>query len=274
MILSACGLFEEDELYPHYIHMNDYHIVVEDQQGTADQNLSDSWVYYGGDLLGAFELGADVPILNNKENNQLLIFPGIRENGIRALPSLHFMLRPDTFDLQWEALKIDTLVPTFRYFDDVNFRLIENFEFGNTFNQNLDGNPSTRLVRSSEDSFEGSYSGKMEVFEGSEVLEAASDFIYLDLPNGRPVYLEMNYKNNHPFSVGLVGERPEAAETKFYKITFNESEDWNKVVINFQDEISLGGFTGYRILFGMSLDRDHPVDTATVFLDNLKLVHR
>lgn len=273
IFMYSCNLFDEDEMNPTYVHIPSYEVEVKSGEGTAAQDISDTWVYWGSDLLGAYELGTDIPILEDSDRD-LLVFPGIRENGIRSLPSIHFMLRPDTFQIERTPFAIDTIVPTFTYFEDVEFRLVEAFEFGNSFSRNVDNNNSTRIERTMEDAFEGNWSGRMRVDTENPLLEAATDLLYLDLPRGRPVYLEFHYKNDHPFSVGFVGERPAQAITKFYKLNLNESEGWNKVVVNFQNEISQSSFTGYRILFGMLLDPEIGLDTATVYLDNIKLLHR
>lgn len=271
--LSSCGLFDEDERYPSYIHIAEYHVEVSENQGAAAQDISDIWVYQNSDLRGAYPLGVDVPLLDI-EDSQLLLFPGIRENGIRSLPSIHFMLRPDTFYLNTPELSVDTLVPTFRYFDDVVFRWVETFDFTNTLSRNEDGNPNTVVQRTNEESFAGNFSGRMRVDRENPLIEAATEFVYLDMPVGRPVYLEMHYKNDHEFAVGLIGERFGELNDKVYKLFLNPTDEWKKVVVNFQDEITFSDFDGYRILFGLFLSSDHPSDTATVYLDNLKLLHR
>ena len=273
-LLVSCSLFEEDPIDPAYLHIDTYSVKVESDQGTASHDISDSWVYLDGSLLGAFELGTDIPWLDRGGNGEVLVFPGIRDNGIRSLPSIYAMLRPDTFQLSFEALQIDTLKPVFRYFDDAVFLLNENFEFGNSLTLDLDNNENTKVERTRDEAFEGNYSARLQVDSENQVIEVASEFLYTSLPNGRPVYLELHYKNDHPFSVGLLGERLEAAPTRFYKLTLRPTDEWKKVYINFQEEITFTDFQGYRILFGLAKDESHPTDTATVFLDNIKFLHR
>jgi len=273
-LLVSCSLFEDDPLDPAYIHVDTYSVTVKPEQGTARHDITDSWVYLDGSLLGAYEKGTDLPWLDAGGSGEILLFPGIRDNGIRSLPSIYAMLRPDTFQLNFEALKIDTLRPVYRYFDDAVFLINEGFEFGNFLTLDLDLNENTKVVRSSDEAFEGNYSAKLQVSGENPVLEVASEFVYTGLPNGRPVYLELHYKNDHTFSVGLLGERLEAAPTRFYKLTLRPTDEWKKVYINFQEEITFTDFQGYRLLFGIQKDESHPTDTATVYLDNIKFLHR
>ena len=271
---TACGLFEDDEEFPVYIHVEEYDVIVENGQGGAHQDISDVWVYSGSDLLGAYPLGVDIPILEDLDR-PILLFPGIRENGIRALPSIHFMLQADTFFLNTAELQVDTLKPVFRYFDDVDFRWVETFEFTNSLTWDVDGNTNTRVERTSEKSFTGNYSGRMQVDSENPVAEIATDLLFLDMPGGRPVYLEMTYQTDHEFSVGLIGERLASPFDKVYKLNLNPTNgEWRTIVVNFQDEITFSQFDGYRILFGLFMESGHDSETATVYLDNLKLVHR
>lgn len=273
-LLLSCSFFEDDPLDPAYFHIDEHSISVKPEQGTAHHDLSDSWVYLDGSLIGAYEKGTDIPWLDAGGNNQILVFPGIRDNGIRSLPAIYPMLRPDTFQVNFEPLNMDTLKPVYRYFDDVVFLLNEGFEFGNFLTLDLDLNENTKVVRSREDAFEGNYSAKLQVDSENQALEVASEFVYTGLPNGRPVYLEMHYKNDHPFSVGLLAERVEASPTRFYKLTLRPTDEWKKVYINFQEEITFTDFQGYRLLFGFQWEDTHPSDTATVYLDNIKFLHR
>lgn len=271
---QSCSLFEDDPLDPAYIHIDSYSVTVKPDEGTAHHDISDGWIYLDGSLLGAYENATDIPWLDANGRNEILVFPGIRDNGIRSLPSIYAMLRPDTFQLDFQALNVDTLRPTYRYFDDVLFLLTEGFEFGNFLTVDLDLNENTKAVRSTQDAFEGNYSAMLQVDSENPVLEVASEFVYTSLPNGRPVYLEFHYKNDHPFSIGLLGERLEAAPTRFYKLTLRPTDEWKKVYINFQEEITFTDFQGYRLLFGMQREENHRTDTATVFLDNIKFLHR
>ncbi|TVQ46459.1 MAG: hypothetical protein EA362_07595 [Saprospirales bacterium] len=274
MLLLSCSFFEDDPLDPAYIHIDSHSISVKPEQGSAHHDISDSWVYLDGSLLGAYEKGTDIPWLDAGGNNQILVFPGIRDNGIRSLPTIYPMLRPDTFQVNFEPLNMDTLKPVYRYFDDVVFLINEGFEFGNFLTVDLDLNENTKVVRSRDDAFEGNYSAKLQVDSENIALEVASEFVYTGLPNGRPVYLELHYKNDHPFSVGLLGERIEASPTRFYKLTLRPTDEWKKVYINFQEEITFTDFQGYRLLFGLQWEEDHISDTATVYLDNVKFLHR
>ncbi len=52
------------------------------------QKITDGWLYVDGEYLGAYTLPAIVPVLAEGEN-EVILFPGVKENGIEATPNIY-----------------------------------------------------------------------------------------------------------------------------------------------------------------------------------------
>ena len=94
-----------------------------------------------------------------------------------------------------------------------------------------------------------------------------------------PVFLEMDYQTNVELEVGLIGFNINSADTNrsaLFKVTLCPIDQWNKVYINFQEELALSQFSGYQLAFRTSTNDTGcgNIDTTNpeVLLDNIKLI--
>jgi hypothetical protein len=86
---------------------------------------------------------------------------------------------------------------------------------------------------------------------------------------GREVYLELDYKSDVFFEVGLIYTKNSTPES-YYKITISPKEEWNKIYINLSNEAGILRAEDYRVYFKINKLADGT--TATTYLDNIKLV--
>ena len=238
-------------------------------QGTSSHKITDLWLYVNGQFQGAYPATATLPIISKGQPATINIVPGIMNNGISST-RIPWLL--------YQSIELDTLVAggttltkplTFQYNSAVTFTWTEDFERGPGFSVTRSSLSDTtfRLADASE-SFEGSC---IELGLKSPHLvaqiETAGDGFALPEANGE-VYLELNYKCNGVFSVGLIGDdnllRP--------VLNINPQDKWNKIYIQLAQAVNSPAISSrYKVFF--RLQRGESQENLRVFLDNIKLVY-
>jgi ABC-type Na+ transport system ATPase subunit NatA len=92
------------------------------------------------------------------------------------------------------------------------------------------------------------------------------------LPGGlTPSYLELDFKSNHPFVVGLIGNGS-GSTTVLEILVLNTTEEWKKVYVNTGATVSRqSGVIDYTVYIRANLESGY--SEAEILIDNLKLVH-
>ena len=271
LFLLGCKLDQEEKL-PAYIHVPSVEVNTQANQGVNSENITEVWVYANNNLLGAFSLPATVPILESGLTS-IEIFPGIRDNGINSTPELYSLLETIKLDLDLVETQVDTIRPNFSYKSICEFVLVESFELGHVFTFDQDENLATNLVATDREAQAGLRSGWINLTQDESFIQVANDLKFNDIPtNGAPVYLELDYKNDIEFSVGLIGNDPSIGSAAQVIVTLREQENWNKVYINLTEQLQLSQLESYQILFQANLTSDGP-EEGNIFLDNVKLIH-
>ena len=241
-------------------------------QGTDRQQIKDVWVFAGGTTIGVFELPANIPIL--KEGiGELRLEGGIEINGIATTRINNPFFEPFVIqDFNFIPDSVVTVSPETYYRDATEFVWMEDFELPSISldTSNLGGN--TAIIRvQGDDVYEGNYSGKIKLDSAHMVFEAAN-FESYELPSGgRPVLLEMNYKNDYFFSVGII-EESTSQVIKSEVIVLYAQDEWNKIYINLTDQVRASSASSFKILIRTYItDED---SEANIFLDNFKLMYR
>ena len=109
------------------------------------------------------------------------------------------------------------------------------------------------------------------------LFEAATNTIFEGLPiNNTRVFLEMDYRNDVQFAVGLIGHAINIAEAKEYFIVLNEREEWNKIYIDLTEILNQSGFNQYQVTMTAVIpfeNGDFVQDEGNLYFDNMKIVH-
>ncbi len=270
----SCEVIDPADPVPSYVYINDISINTATGQGTSAQNFSDAWVYVDDELIGAFELPAMVPVIAEGKH-EISIKPGVILNGISSTRSAYPFV--EFYRKQVELVKeeIDTLNVNTSYYDNVKFPWTgkgqEDFEQGGVALDST-ADSDAMVIRQSNDVFEGSYSGLIKLDSAGSIFEIQSTENFNYSGAAEPVFLEMHYKNNNRFVVGV----------KLYYYTgkvktnpiliLNPSDTWNKVYLNLTPTLTRENpaLHYYKIYFSGNINED--VSSASIYLDNLKLV--
>lgn len=243
-------------------------------EGTNQQKIVDVWIFADGANVGVFELPARVPILKEGPG-ELRLEAGILINGIASTRINNPFFEPVILsDFNFIPDSIIQLSPATTYRSTTVFKWLEDFEAPSISldTTNLGSKAGISRVSGAE-AFEGEYSGLVVLNNEQHTFEAAS-FDAFELPvNGQPILLEMNYKNNYKFAVGIIEQGPSQI-IKSDIIILNPSEEWNKIYINFTDKVRQSNAAiDFKVLIRSYIEDDQ-IDEVKIYFDNLKLMHR
>lgn len=275
ILLSTCEVFDPEEQIPSYLEIQPFTLNTDiTSQGTNDAKITEVWVFVEGEFLGAYSLPAKVPILATGETN-IRIEAGIKENGIASRPDIYVFYEPYEVSLNLEPYETYTIEPGTRYVPETKFGFIEDFESNRPriFTQLLNGSEGVELTQ--EDVFQGEYSGKITLRRDDNLVVEVSSFQEFSglLEAGVFIYLEMNYKSDAPVLWGIVGDSGTATGLeRYYEAGFAPKDSWNKIYFSLAGIINDSQLDSYQFSLRAFLDEESP-DSATVYLDNIKLVH-
>lgn len=273
LLVNACqkdDLYQQQNGIPAYIRIEKIDLLTENStQGSNSQLITDAWVYFDNQLQGIYPLPCTFPILLTGKQN-ISIKAGIKNNGIAATrvkyPFYDFFSDEITL-FQDSAILIN---PTVSYSENTKF-IMDDFEnIGSIFSTTSTSDSSYYIVADTN-AMEGK---SLAAYLATDQLtfEIATNQIN-DLPrNGTPIYVELNYKSNTPFSVGVFANYPQNVISST-PIVIHPKSDWNKIYIDLTATIANTQGAEYHKLF-INMRRDITnTEAAELYLDNFKLLY-
>ena len=274
LALSSCELINPDEGIPSYIQIDTITLSTDyAAEGSASHKITDAWVYVDDELVGAYELPATIPVLNSG-SHKITINAGIKMNGIAAtrIPYPFYESYEVTTDLFPDSAI--SLEPNVNYYSSTTFAWKEDFESpGYTLEITSISDTILNRVSGTADVFEGNSSGLFSMLNPPHILFECKTINEYALPKGgTPVFLELNYKCNNTFRIGIFANEAGLSTQVPQTILINKSENWNKIYVNLTNEVSLFvNAINYNIYFGVIPDEGNP--EPIVYVDNIKLIY-
>lgn len=274
VLITSCEKFKGDQELPAYITIDSLYLSTSiSTQGSASASMVDAWVYVDDDLIGAFQLPARFPVLAKGTHN-LKILPGIKLNGIAATRMAYPFFAP--VELEVELAELDTTaigVKKTTYLPSTVFDLIEGFEGVTMAFDTTPSSETALLLTEFGDSltFEGNHSGMVKMDTVNQFFECVNDKDFT-IPYA-PVFLEMNFRTNHLFVLGLYLYGVSTIQ-QVPVIYLNPTDDkWKKIYINLTNSLNAyPGMQKFRIFFSAIQSAEGP--DALILLDNIKVVTR
>ena len=260
------------ESIPTYIKIDSVHLTSTAPliHGSVSQKITDVWVYYNRQLLGAFQLPAKVPVICSTRG-ELEIVAGIWDNGLSGTRAKYPFYTVDTFSFDPSPAGIINHIPTFNYrtADSLSTAyFIEDFEQGNSFGP-LYGDTSFIKTNLPGDVFEGNWSNKLELSETAKFGQSAT-IQEFTLPNDKMCYLELNYKNDIPFELKAeVHQLSSVFNVKL--IGMNTTDKWGKIYVNFGTVAASYPNATFKFVLEATLPSGKT--TGKVLIDNFKIIH-
>ncbi len=285
IVIAFCALLlpgcNKEEPIPAYLKLNPF--VVDEPGGAAEHKLPHAFVYlFPNVLLGGFPVPGLIPVLAQGDTT-IQVFAGIRENGSRRTPTQYPLMESYVTKVTLVPGQIVEITPVTRYRDNVVIATgsEEDFDGASVLPfDDKDGNTNTTMTFSSVDAFSGRY-GLLTIDTANSInwIAFRQELENLPTTGGRPVFLELHYKNTNPFQLLLLGSDATGINTEQIPVfEFNKSEDWNKIYINLTSFLSSSRYAKYQLQFRAALERDAATgkfvrDSGVVCLDNLRVVY-
>ena len=266
--ISSCNPLPNNGV-PIYLQVDSPKVVSNLSLGSASFNIPGVWATTGSHNLGAYEMPITFPVIGGG-GITFALSAGIYDNGVVNAPVEYPFYAPDTFTIQ-NALPghVYHHKPTYTYYSFTQVGVLEPFDNDNQF---------TNITPEAYDVYEGLRSGGIVLPSNADSVTATQINGVVITTNGRPAYMELNYKlpnANTLLDVGVIGTLYTAGQptqtTVFDKLILtNPIGIWNKVYINFNNEI--GANPG--LTFQIYLTGFHSIgQNDTVLVDNIKLLY-
>ncbi len=261
---------------PSYIEITKFDYIGNNQstiphgQSYNSVNITDAWITMEGQILGVFEIPCIIPVLNEGIYN-INISPGIKANGIAGNRIKYPFYEIYQEEIEINNQSITQINPTTKY--KTNTQIIYENEGG--FEMIAEGN----ILEASVISDTAHIIQEEIVFQGNKSVAIYLDSIntYFDIRSSdaleltQNTFLELNFKSNINFNVGLVIINNSTIEQKQELIQLYATEEWRKIYLDLSPLISLGNSLSE---FKIYLDGNYSNSELknAVYIDNIKLV--
>lgn len=274
-LLPLCLLACEgtDEPLPAFLHITGVDVETTPEQGSDNARVTNAFVDANFDELGIVNLPITVPVLERGQVN-IRLDPVVRANGSSGSVDVYPFYERFETTLDLSEGQIDTIRPVVGYRDDAIFAFVEDFESGNLFTEDRDGDTETRLEVITNGAFEGA-SGRVRLTEEHPTVELATSVnLPFALPTDvRDVWLEVNFRTDVPLLFGLIGQNNVGDEAPAYEWVLNPRTTYSKIYLDMTEAVTITRFPTYRISFLASLAGSE-LNEGSVFLDNVKFIYR
>lgn len=272
-VLVSCSLTDKPESIPAYISIDSMILATEYiNEGSSSHKITDAWVYVDENLQGIYPLPAKFPVIATG-NHVVDIKGGIKVNGISATraayPFYTFYTTSSTF-IDGQTI---SLTPSVKYFSSLNFLWKEDFESpGSSISKSNTTDTLISTTTNVAEVFEGIKSGKVYLNSSQTIFECMSASAFPNPTNkSYPLYLEMNYKSNNSFVVGVIGNLLSGGIEQRASLYLKSSKEWNKIYISISEQLySISNLKDFHIFIGMKKDSGN--ETCELLIDNIKLI--
>ena len=274
LVSGSCEKFDGAQTIPAYLKIDSIYIQTDySTEGTAFQSITDAWVYVDDELIGAFQLPAEFPVLANGKH-EVTIMPGIKKNGIAATRTNYPFCDPIVKNIELtEDSTVSLGGQKTVYQTTTEFFMIENFDGVvlslDTTKRSVAGIQQT--PSGWPGTFEGSHSGLIRMDSAGSMFECTNktDFV---IP-AAPVFMELHFMTNIPVAAGvfLYGYSSISQAPVVY-LSPTEGQ-WKKIYIDLTNALnSQTGMVNFRIFFNAI--QPAGVQNAEIRLDNIKVLTR
>ncbi len=276
--MTSCSLFTPPAIVPCYGRIDSIPLIITNPtvQGTSANGINCAWVYVDNNPIGAFPLPCTFPMIATTGTHNVIIFAGVENNGSAATrikyPFYSAYTLTGTQLTQGATVKF---MPIVKYASYSSVSIITDYEgITNGFvKDSTSGISDTNMMRISKPNpnvYQGNASGYVAVNSVDSHYRGVTIDTFNLANNGNAVFLEINYKTNNIFTVGMVNLYNGQFDPVIYVDT---SSTWKKMYINLQPMIAATASptgVGYKIYIDVQLDSG--VTTGQVYFDNIKLV--
>ncbi len=282
-VFSRCSIIDPPEKIPSFISIDTIELQINNSnEGTNKHAIVDAWVYIDGNLEGTYELPAEkIPLIYDGEH-ELKIYAGIKKNGVSADREKYSFYTPYTQNINLIADSIIAINPIVEYEDNL-FIWIEDFEDPSSkFESTAVSDTTIYIIDSPSDQLIEGDAGAISLSSSNYLCELRTNELNFNVfPTNIniPCYLEMHYKCNHSFIVGILHKTGSLAYSNEPLITLNPTTDnsgemqWNKTYLYLSDVTNFfPNSNAFDIYYSVS--NPNQQDNIEIRLDNIKVIYR
>lgn len=265
-LLSSCKKYQPADP-SFFVRTNGVTVSTTSHEGSGSHKITDLFWYVNGKYQGTYPVGNLMPVISHDQGVRINVFAGIKNNGISdtriPYPFFDFL----TYDTLVESGKTIVKNFAFKYKAATTFTWNENFESlsGQSVINDTQYDGSIAKVTGA-DSFEKT-SLKFTLPGGENAGRLLSSSTYTLPPSTGNVFLEIDYKCDTDFTVGLLGT--DGIECP--AVTVVKQENWNKIYIQLSTAVNLLATSKSNVYF--KIVGDNSGQAKQVFLDNIKLLY-
>jgi len=269
-LFQSCKKADINEGVPSYISIPSIEVdSIQNGVGSTLNKITDVWVYFNNNLQGAYPLPTTFPVLLSGKQN-ISIKAGIKNNGIAATREKYPFY--DYFNAEVTLTKdsITLINPIVQYADNLDFHIID-FETGSKVFEETSSSDTVFLL-ANDTVFEGLKSGAAHLAPPHLTFEIATTEIDSLPRTGTPVFVELNYKCNTAFQVGVFANYTQTV-TPISLLTINPKSEWNKIYIDLTSTIiNTQNANSHKVFISMRRDINS-TEIAELYIDNFKLIY-
>ncbi len=273
VLFFSCNKEKQQAVVPAYLSINDISLKTDfSTQGTANEAISDAWIYIDDNFYAATQMPCEIPV-NLLGKHQVTVRPGIKVNGITNLRNYYRFYEPFDTTIVFSSEQQITLNPVLQYTANTVFEYMESFENAG-INFTYHSNSDVNFVKSTSNSFEGTYSGLIDLTANLDFFEAQTPVLNLPRDNS-DVFIELNVNSNDLILVGIYAGTTQ--EPMYY---INETNgEWRKLYFSLTEILSKYPTQDIKVFFGILRDTNPNDDGRTspdhiqAYLDNIKIIH-
>ena len=272
--LYSCSAYFSEAVIPHYVVIKDLSVTTNyGTQGSPVSDIKECWVYADGKLLGAFDRNKLIPIISDMDEIELTLVAGIRANGNNSTVVQYFLMEPKVLNIANTPNKTDSIDVAFSYNNSSSFLFFEGFEGTNIFTKDIDGNDLTKIITTTSDSNTGSACGKITLNSEADEIEVTSSLDFYQISNaGNQIFLELSYKGNNDFIIGLTGKDNSTGKEYSTDVIYIKSKDnWNRMYIDLTSSVQVSDLDAYKVFLYAKFNGKE-INTE-ILLDDIKFLY-
>ena len=263
ILISACSKGKNNGI-PSYVSINSVSLNTDEAtQGSNHHFINNLWIETEGEEVGVFEFPNVIPVLVKGER-EIIINAGVYVRGDYNNREVYPAFKPYKEDITFLERDTVEIFPVYEYYDEVDFALIEDFESGNIFsatNRTNDGDSINTEGKALHLHLDAS---------NTEINTETSSPI--TIPLQRKVYLEMEFRGDNDFGLGIEGLANGETTSSFFFETFTpiNTDGWYKIyydITNIVNSLNASSFNFYI----QAIKYDSVVE-SDIYIDNFKIV--
>ena len=272
LLATSCSKTKYKADIPTYLEINSIDLTTDSVvEGSDSHGITDAWVFVDDISVGTFELPASIPVLGEGVH-RMTVFAGIKVNGVSTDRGIYPFYQSYEIYLDLDPGAINTLSPTVSYYSGIEFAWKEDFDLGHSMVKS--GLSDTMFVLMSVDTLAalGLTSAVVYLDQSNPYFEARTSQGYFTPPSGFSVYLEISYKTENQFSVGVFKNTFTGTERVNPFLNIRANSAWNTLYIDLTDYLVVHtDAISFEVYFSATLETG--LTSSTIYIDNAKLIH-